>query len=331
VVEVTGVRLSEDWRNPGWTQVPTDIVRDSSLSLKALGLVAYLASHEPGFRLTREFIVRSHKDGRESVESGLRELREARYLTVEQARDEKGRLADGSDYVLHRVPMPVTPETRDTDTVTPKTRMPENPDAGKPATKKTILKEDQKKDLPDAAAPDGLASEAKEPTINQRANVIAGAHYERLGKMGNVPAFAKIIKQALTAGRLDADVDQACAWIAENHWTLTAERLANVLAGGPKLPGRPVPKPIGNTGAVMTADEAEAWLLERYHAGAAEEVAARTGRTYEAPHPKSVPPGMDPAEFQLADRKQWIKYYRRGLMCVLMGQPFRNGTEVEGV
>jgi DNA-binding transcriptional ArsR family regulator len=81
----------------------------------------------------------------------------------------------------------------------------------------------------------------------------------------------------------------------------------------------------------MTADEAEAWLLDRYHAAAAEEVAARTGRKYEAPHPKSAPPGMDPAEFQLADRKQWIKYYRRGLVCVLMGHPFRNGTEVEGV
>jgi hypothetical protein len=85
------------------------------------------------------------------------------------------------------------------------------------------------------------AKEPKPPTINQRANVLAGRHYERLGKMGNVPAFAKIAKQALTAGWQDAAVDAAMAFIAENQWTLTAERLANTLKGGPKPASRPAP------------------------------------------------------------------------------------------
>lgn len=82
---------------------------------------------------------------------------------------------------------------------------------------------------------------AKPPTINQRANVLAGRQYERLGKMGNVPAFAKIAKQALDAGWADAAVDAAMAYIAENQWTLTAERLANTLKGGPKPATRPAP------------------------------------------------------------------------------------------
>lgn len=304
--------------------VSNAFMRDGQLSLKARGLGAWLMSHRDGWKLSVETIAKTvgEKDGVAAVKSALQELEDAGYLTRSQARSASGKLGP-MEYVISDVSAGET-ASRLSASGEDRERMTD-------PHKKTIPQEDQKKELPDAVAPDDQASEAKEPTINQRANVIAGAHYERLGKMGNVVAFAKIIKQALTAGRLDADVDQACAWIAENHWTLTAERLANVLAGGPKLPGRPAPKPIGNTGAVMTADEAEAWLLERYHAGAAEEVAARTGRTYEAPHPKSVPPGMDPAEFQLADRKQWIKYYRRGLMCVLMGQPFRNGTEVEGV
>lgn len=95
--------------------------------------------------------------------------------------------------------------------------------------------------------------EPKAPTINQRANALAAQHYERLGKMGNVPAFAKIAKQALIHDWPDDAVDKAMAYIAENRWTLTAERLANTLRGGPKPPSRPAParpstaaKPVGN-------------------------------------------------------------------------------------
>lgn len=97
------------------------------------------------------------------------------------------------------------------------------------------------------------APEPKAPTINQRANALATQHYERLGKMGNVPAFAKIAKQALLHDWPDDAVDKAMAYIAENRWTLTAERLANTLRGGPKPPSRPAParpstaaKPVGN-------------------------------------------------------------------------------------
>lgn len=78
-------------------------------------------------------------------------------------------------------------------------------------------------------------------TVNQRATVLAQQQYDRLGRMGNVPAFVKIIKQAIGAGYEDLVIDQALAYIAENRWTLTAERLANTLRGGPKLPARPAP------------------------------------------------------------------------------------------
>jgi hypothetical protein len=114
--------------------------------------------------------------------------------------------------------------------------------------------------LPAAAASEALFEvepakkpEPKAPTINQRANALAAAHYERLGKMGNVPAFAKIAKQALVRDWPDAAVDKAMAYIAENNFTLTAERLANTLRGGPKPPSRPAParpsnaaRPVGN-------------------------------------------------------------------------------------
>lgn len=121
---MTGVRLSDDWNDDGWTRVPRNILRDERMSFKAKGLVAWLASHKPGFRITRAFIAQAGTDGKEAVESGLRELRELGYLTVEQARDATGRLGAGADYVLHR--QPITPVSRTTG----------NPEGGKPAAKR---------------------------------------------------------------------------------------------------------------------------------------------------------------------------------------------------
>lgn len=131
-----GYRKEDGYNDDGFVRVPLSSIRDDRLSFKALGLITYLASHVEGFPLSREFIIGSHKDGREAVETGLRELRELGYLTVEQSRDaETGQLTGGSDYVLHRVPVTVTLKTRTTGTVTPETRKTGNPDTGKPATK----------------------------------------------------------------------------------------------------------------------------------------------------------------------------------------------------
>lgn len=73
-------------------------------------------------------------------------------------------------------------------------------------------------------------------TVGQRANVLAAVHYERLGKFGNFKAWHPLIKKALENGYADGAVDAALAYIAEHNWTLTGEKLRNVLAGGPKRP-----------------------------------------------------------------------------------------------
>jgi hypothetical protein len=266
---MSGVRLSDDWNDPGWVSVPRQIIRDERLSMKALGIVTYLASHRPGFLMTREFIVGSHTDGKASIEAGLAELRALGYLTVEQARSEDGRLADGSDYVLHRVPAEsnngsttVTPKTGTTVTVTPKNRAPGNQGAGKSATKRDqSLKRDQEipaavasepaLDLPeveDELAKRRASQEGKPPTLNQRAVILAQAHYERLGKMGNVPAFVQVIRKALERNYADADVDRVLEWLADRRWTLTEERLAHALRGGPQ--------PAGNTAPTTTRNQA---------------------------------------------------------------------------
>lgn len=87
----------------------------------------------------------------------------------------------------------------------------------------------------------------KEPTLNQRAVLLAQRHYERLGKMGHVPAWVKIIRKALEHNYQDAQVDIALQFIADRNWSLTEERLANTLRGGPKPAGQLRPAVDANT------------------------------------------------------------------------------------
>jgi hypothetical protein len=145
----SGIRLSDDWDDSGWVQVPRNILRDRTLTFKAMGLVAYLASHMAGFRINREFLYRASANGKDAVESGLKELRTAGYLTVERVRDGRGLLTADTDYVLHRYPVgagkdqcPENPDAGDSNVrVFPNQ---ENPESGKPATKgDSVLSETQ--------------------------------------------------------------------------------------------------------------------------------------------------------------------------------------------
>lgn len=231
-----------------FTIVSNAIIRDARLSLKARGLGIWLLSHTDGWRLSIRSISTQVGTGVEAVQSALQELEREGYLIREQQTGEHGKFA-GVEYRISDVSAgepvsgkPVHGSSGGGETSTHK----------KTNSKKTDLEEDN----PAASASGALfevpeqgrkeAAEPKPPTLNQRANALAGQHYERLGKMGNVPAFAKIIKQALNAGWSDRAVDQALEYIAENRWTLTAERLANTLRGGPKPASRPAPaRPTG--------------------------------------------------------------------------------------
>jgi hypothetical protein len=231
--------------------------------LKALPrvLLGHMLSLPDGWVLDRAQLDASVVEGRDAVSAALTQLEEAKYLARVRRAGEGGRWTWSwaiTDDPLTR-PLTVQPSTGSqgmAPTSGNSASSQVGPSTGKPSpegqsiSKKTEIK---KTDEEDAAAlasgalfevPEQGREEAKEPkppTINQRANVLAGRHYERLGKMGNVPAFAKIVKQALTAGWQDAAVDAAMAFIAENRWTLTAERLANTLKGGPKPASRPAP------------------------------------------------------------------------------------------
>jgi biotin operon repressor len=101
-------------------------------------------------------------------------------------------------------------------------------------TSVAVAPEQVELDLPLPAAPEETASEEKPPTPNQRAVKHAQWYYDRLGGMGNMPAFIGVISQAVKRDFTDAQIRVALGFLAENRWTLTAEKLANALRGGPR-------------------------------------------------------------------------------------------------
>lgn len=78
-------------------------LRDSRLSWKAKGLLAYIASHAPGHVLTTAQMHAEATDGPDAVRSGLVELEAAGYLVRIELRNGRGHRT-GTDYELREPP-----------------------------------------------------------------------------------------------------------------------------------------------------------------------------------------------------------------------------------
>jgi hypothetical protein len=119
-----------------YTTIPNTWIRDPKLSLKAKGLLAQLMSHTPGWSVTIRSLAEANLCGRDLIAGAIAELEEHRYLKRRQERTDDGRFSE------------TVWETCD-PTVTDKP-LPENPSPDNPAYKKTITKEDQVKEHPQA-------------------------------------------------------------------------------------------------------------------------------------------------------------------------------------
>lgn len=75
----------------GWLAVPNQAVRDTRLSLTAIGLLCHLLSHEPGWRVSSEQIARSFGIGRDRARKAMAELIEHGYALRSRHQDTAGR------------------------------------------------------------------------------------------------------------------------------------------------------------------------------------------------------------------------------------------------
>ena len=82
-------RVKMTWERD-FTIMPNAWLRDPKLSFKAKGLLAYMMSHEPGYILYIDQIMRETLESKGAISTARKELVEAGYLVEHQTKDERG-------------------------------------------------------------------------------------------------------------------------------------------------------------------------------------------------------------------------------------------------
>lgn len=163
-----------------FTVIRNDTLRDERLSFKARGLLAFILSQEPGYRISAEELAGEGPDGRDAIRSALREMEAAGYLVRQRRRIGEGRIV--TDSVLYEVPPnaenPPLPETENPSSVPPAVT-PEiagqtddgSTDVGEPAVNRRTGGREVLKDFlpaPPAEKPQALIDLAKPRTPRPR-------------------------------------------------------------------------------------------------------------------------------------------------------------------
>lgn len=101
-----------------YTQIPNDWVRDTRLSLKAIGLLAQIMSHTPGWRMSIRSLAKVNGVGQETIKSAILELENSGYLirSEKQQHNDDGTFADYDFTTRDPFQNPVTVKPRHGET-----------------------------------------------------------------------------------------------------------------------------------------------------------------------------------------------------------------------
>jgi hypothetical protein len=106
---------------------------DERLSMKAKGIMFYLLTKPDDWTLNVKDLIRRSADGRDSIYSGIRELRELGYISMRKYQDGKGQFK--IEYIVYENPQEELSTAEEvTDTENPNTENPntENPNTENP-------------------------------------------------------------------------------------------------------------------------------------------------------------------------------------------------------
>lgn len=103
-----------------FAQIPNAWLRDSRLSLKAIGLLGQIMTHSPGWNMSINSLASRNNVGRDQIRTAILELENCGYLTRQQSREDGRfsetiwRTSDPSDIPLSDYPTSVNPTTKNT-------------------------------------------------------------------------------------------------------------------------------------------------------------------------------------------------------------------------
>ena len=130
-------------KNHNYTVMSNYHLRDTGLTLKAIGLLSKMLSLTDEWDYTTRGLAAICKEGVDAIGAALKELEARGYLVRRQLRDSKGRITD-TEYTIYESPHTPLPDTASPDTENPYL---DTPDTAEPYTENPYL------DTPDTAEP----------------------------------------------------------------------------------------------------------------------------------------------------------------------------------
>jgi hypothetical protein len=124
-----------------FTQIPNSWARDERLGYRAKGILLLLMSHQDGWKISLEHLANDGPDGITAVRTAIIQLQESGYLIRNTIRNEKNQI-EGSEWILQD-------PFEKSENLTLENQS-ENLTSENLALKKTIYKEDNRKDIIDA-------------------------------------------------------------------------------------------------------------------------------------------------------------------------------------
>jgi hypothetical protein len=233
-----------------FTQIRNVWLRDRRISLKAKGLLGYLASHAEGYRLSQAQIVRESTDGRDSVVTGQAELERAGYLIRNRERNRAGGRYSEDEFTLvdpfDQAGNLATPEPRETqlpyEDEPRETRQRGKSEQENPNRRiRPIEEQGEKTPTPTGLGATGLRVVEDHERAMTAAQQIAAEHYEAMGKLGGNRAFLAargIIAAALEAGHTPEQIRPALESLRRRGRPVTNSTLGPLLAD-PRLAAAP--------------------------------------------------------------------------------------------
>ena len=132
-------------KNHNYTVMSNYHLRDTALTLKAIGLLSKMLSLTDEWDYTTRGLAAICKEGVDAIGAALKELELHGYLIRRQLRDSRGRITD-TEYTIYESPHPPLPDTACPDTENPYLDNPdtEAPDTDNPAQLNTKKSNTQK-------------------------------------------------------------------------------------------------------------------------------------------------------------------------------------------
>ncbi len=127
----TIIRVQKNRENP-YVMIRKTVFEDDRISWKGKGLMGYFLSKPDNWQIIVSDLIKQSTDGRDSVYSGLKELRNFGYIEYKKKQDERGHFY--VEYIVHEEPIEIpcaeNPDTENPHTENPDTEIPdtENPE-----------------------------------------------------------------------------------------------------------------------------------------------------------------------------------------------------------